>query len=81
MTQEGEGAQSSLDVILIEAHEAGDNLKLVTLYRDAADQAQARGDIDACCFYLTHAYVFALETGHPDADVIHARLIAHNRDE
>ena len=67
-----------LDAVLIEAHEAGDGARLVTLYTEAANQA---GDIDAECFFLTHAYVFALQVGHSSADALRARLIAHGREE
>lgn len=81
MIKDDEDARCALDAGLIAAHDAGDHQKLVTLYRDAADQALARGDIDGGCFYLTHAYVFALETGHSDTGRIHARLVAYNRDE
>jgi len=45
---------------MIAAHEARDLAGLVELYIQAAE---AVNDVDAACFYLTHAYVFALETG------------------
>ena len=53
-------------------------MRLVQLYAEAADQA---GDVEAECFYLTQAYVFALQTGAPEADSLHARLKAHGREE
>ncbi len=68
---------SDLDTRLLRAHEAGDGPALVTLYQEAADQA---ADTDAACFYLTHAYVFALELDHPDVPVIRARLVAEGRE-
>ena len=71
----------ALDRALIEAHEAGDKPRLVLLYTQAANEAEAAGDIDACCFYLTQAYVFALACGAPEADSLHARLLAHGREE
>ena len=68
---------ASLDQRLLQAHAAGDKPALVALYTEAADAAE---NIDAACFYLTHAYVFALETGHPAAAALHARLKAEGRE-
>ena len=73
--------RAALDAALIAAHEAGDKPRLVSLYTQAADQAEVAGDIDACCFYLTQAYVFALACGAPEADALHARLLTHGREE
>jgi len=73
--------RAALDAALIAAHEAGDARALVRLYARAADGAKAEGDINAACFYLTHAYVFALESGAPEADALHTRLMAHGREE
>ena len=70
-----------LDAALIDAHEAGDNRRLVTLYTSAANMAEAAGEIDACCFHLTQAYVFALACGARQAGALHARLLAHGREE
>ena len=70
-----------LDAALIDAHEAEDNVRLAQLYTSAADMTEAKGDIDACCFYLTHAYVFALASGAPDAGALHVRLLAYGREE
>lgn len=72
---------SDLDAALIAAHDRSDHQELVTLYSRAADLAEATGDGDAMCFYLTQAYVFALESGAQEADVIHARLKAKGREE
>ena len=72
---------ADLNARLLSAHGAGDKETLVTLYRDAADRAEARGDIDRACFFLTHAYVFALEAGHGDAAALRARLKARGREE
>ena len=73
--------RAALDAALIAAHEAGDKPRLVSLYTQAADQAEAAGDIDACCFYLTQAYVFALACGARQAGSLHARLLAYGREE
>lgn len=48
---------SNLDARLIAAHDAGDKPKPAALYTEAANSSN---DLDAKCFYLTHAYIFAL---------------------
>jgi hypothetical protein len=68
---------TELDARLLAAHETGDRPALVKLYQQAADQALT---VDAACFYLTHAYVFALEMGHGDVAAIRARLVAEGRE-
>lgn len=72
---------AELDAALIGAHEAGDNRRLVKVYTSAANLAEAAGEIDACCFHLTQAYVFALACGARQAGSLHARLLAHGREE
>ena len=67
----------ALDDRLLAAHAADDRAALVGLYTQAADSAN---DLDAACFYLTHAYVFALERGDPRAGTLHARLKAEGRE-
>ncbi len=62
---------STLDAQLLAAHERGDHPALVRLYRQAAEISK---DEDAAGFYYTHAYIFALETGHEDALHLHAQL-------
>jgi len=69
---------TNLDARLLAAHAAGDKSKLVALYTEAANSAD---DLDAKCFYLTHAYIFALDTGAPQTAALHARLISHGREE
>jgi hypothetical protein len=61
---------------LLDAHARGDQSALVTLYTEAADSTDV---IDAACFYLTHAYIFALELGDPVSDTLFARLKVHGR--
>lgn len=68
---------SDLDAQLLVAHDAGEAQELVRLYLAAADQA---ADADAAAFYLTHAYVFALESDDPRAETLHQRLIDAGRD-
>jgi len=67
----------TLDAQLLAAHTADDKPGLVALYTQAADNAAT---LDAACFYLTHAYVFALELGHPDTAPLRARLTEHGRE-
>lgn len=67
---------SGLDVQLLDAHARHDHPALVKLYTQAAETTR---DTDAACFYLTHAYIFALELGHPDTPALHAQLAAHGR--
>lgn len=68
---------STLDAQMIAAHEARDHPALIRLYTQAADEANS---LDAACFYLTHAYIFALEAGAPEAPTLHARLVTHGRE-
>lgn len=66
----------TLDAQFLAAHAADDKATLVDLYTQAADQADT---LDAACFYLTHAYVFALEINAPTTADLFARLRAHGR--
>lgn len=68
---------SDLDARLLAAHAARDHRTLVDLYREAAEIAN---DPDAAGFYLTHAYVFALEQNHPAAPRLLARLVTEGRE-
>lgn len=71
--------RETLDQALIEAHESHDLAELVRLYTAAGDDAEQDEDIDAACFYLTHAFVFALEGGSPEADSLNKRLADRGR--
>ncbi|MFV2038223.1 MAG: hypothetical protein ACC646_11605 [Paracoccaceae bacterium] len=71
----------ALEQDLLAAHSAGDTVALITLYTAAADIAEADQRTDAACFYLTHAYIFALDRGAGEAGELHARLRAHGREE
>jgi uncharacterized protein HemY len=68
-----------LEQALLAAHAAQDLPALVTLYTTAADAAASRQDHDAACFYLTHAFVFALEAGAPEAPALNKRLADQGR--
>lgn len=68
---------SDLDDRLLAAHAHGDRAALVALYTEAAEAA---GDDQARYFYLTHAYVYALEAGAPEAPALRTRLVAAGRE-
>jgi hypothetical protein len=68
---------SARDRQLLTAHAAQDLDALVEGYTRAGAEAaspEARG------FFLTQAYVFALEAGHADAATLHAALSAMGRE-
>lgn len=67
-----------LDARLLAAHEASDQVALVALYTEAADMTE---DDTARGFYLTHAFVFALELGDSRAENLRQRLIDMGREE
>jgi len=68
-----------LDTKLLQAHASEDLDALVRLYTIAGDEAELSQDIDAACFYLTHAFVFALESGAQEADHLNKRLADRGR--
>lgn len=70
---------NELDTHLLQAHSDHDVPALIRLYALAADQADQRQDHDAACFYLTHAFVFALEDGAPEADELNRQLYERGR--
>lgn len=68
---------SALDDALLDAHAKGDAAALVDLYQKAA---AATVNPEQAAFYLTHAHVFALETGHPDTARLRNALIKEGRE-
>ena len=72
--------KQDLDKELLAAFASHDTGRIAELYHQAGD-ALAADDINAACFYWTHAYVFALEAGHRDTAIIHKKLIAEGREE
>lgn len=68
---------ASLDQALISAHLADDVDALIGLYQQAAKEADTD---DQKAFFLTHAYIFALERGDRRAASIQRELIAMGRD-
>ena len=71
--------KTALDGALLAAHAADDRAALITLYAEAA-QDDGPCDGPAAAFYLTHAYVYALEAGDARARDLHARLVAIGAD-
>ena len=67
---------TSLQNRLLDAHARDDRAALVALYTEAADVSDT---VDAACFYLTHAYIFALEKGDPASEGLYLRLKAQGR--
>lgn len=61
------------------AHADGDSYALCDLYAQQADFHESAGDTDACCFFLTHALVYGLESDHPNADTLRHRLARYGR--
>ena len=70
---------AELERALLKAHAETDATALIRLYTLAGDQAEVAGEIDRACFYLTHAFVFALEAGAAEADPLNARLAERGR--
>lgn len=69
----------ALDRRLVEAHATEDKAALARLYAEAAELAE-RYDADRTAFYLTHAYIFALDAGLPEARTLKDRLVAMGRE-
>jgi hypothetical protein len=64
--------RSDLDTRLLAAHAAGDRAALIALYLEASETSEVAV---ARRFYLTHAYVYALEAGTAEAPELRARLV------
>ena len=72
---------ATLDQKILLAHARGDGNRLAGLYLQAANEKQLLGNIDATCFFLTQAYVFALEAGSDLVPEINCRLVEQGREE
>lgn len=66
-----------LNTEILAAHAKSNYFLLIDLYTKAANSADNQ---DAECFFLTFAYVFALELGHPHQFKLQARLKAYGRE-
>ncbi|MEO1293094.1 MAG: hypothetical protein AAFV62_09735 [Pseudomonadota bacterium] len=69
-----------LDSDLLAAHAIADRYSLVALYAEAGHRRAERAEMDAACFYWTHARVYALELGDERADSLLTLLAAEGRD-
>ena len=65
--------RSDLDARLLAAHAADDRPALIALYGEASEASET--DL-ARRFYLTHAYIYALEAGSTEAPGLRAALVA-----
>jgi hypothetical protein len=72
-------SEAELGARLLAAHLAGNLANIAQHYALAADHAEKREDIDRACFFLTHAWIFALEAGDPVADEYRSRLEVYGR--
>ena len=61
------------------AHKSGDGARLAELYHEAGNQSLESGRHDEGCFFLTQAYVYALENGLEITNKIHAQLVGFDR--
>lgn len=74
-----EGENRALEPNLLAAHETGDIVRLSILYNEAAQLAELEGDRDRAAFFLTNAWIFALEAGTQSADEMHDKLRSWGR--
>ena len=65
---------------MLKAHTKNNVKELVRLYKQAGEMKQNENDEDAEAFFLTHAYVFALESGDAHAHEICNRLVSLGRE-
>jgi hypothetical protein len=72
---------AALDTDFLRANEQSDHEQLVILYRKAGLSCIDAKNVDAGCFYLTHAYIFALEMGSSKVDELHEILVSYGREE
>ncbi|MEL6201244.1 MAG: hypothetical protein AAFR39_02680 [Pseudomonadota bacterium] len=59
---------------LAELVEKGDHLAIVLAYSEAAEAMFAENNADAAYFFLTHAYIHALEAGIAEAQQLAEKL-------
>lgn len=68
-----------LDRKIIVAHRDRDLPLLATLYERAADLALSEGDCSQGYYFLTQAWIFALDAEMPQANYLCNRLVAAGR--
>jgi len=75
-------AEQRLQQDMLQAHEHEDLEALPGLYLQAAQLRESQRDIDAACFFYTHAYVYALDCGDREiAGEARSRLKGYGRDK
>lgn len=62
---------------LLRAHACGDKQRLVDLYQQAASDCENE---DERAFFFVQAYIFALDTAHPDEARLRQKLKAMGRE-
>lgn len=65
---------------LLKAQAEDDFAELIDLYEQAAQAAELYADMEAACFYRTHAFVFALQVGDLRADDLQYALFLQGRE-
>lgn len=65
---------------LFSAIERGDQKALVEIYGSRARELE-ESDLNAACFYMVNAYVYALELGGPDAEACYQFLLKYGREQ
>lgn len=68
---------SDLEAQLLTAHDQNDKAALVALYTQAANESM---DEDQAGFFLTQAYIFALDCGAREAADLNRRLAEQGRE-
>ena len=66
---------------VLAAHDSGDNATLVRIYQKLGNDELANGRELEGAYFLTQAYVYALEGGLPEQHEIHKILVAYGREE
>ena len=64
---------------MLGAHADGSAGALIQHYAKAAEMAETEGDVDRAAFFLTHAWVFALEAGDERAATFREKLASWSR--
>ncbi len=70
-------SHAALDAALLNAHATRDTEALAQLYAQAADAAETA---EAAAFYLTHAYIYALDAGVDETTALLDRLVELGRE-
>ncbi|MCE2522764.1 MAG: hypothetical protein J4F49_06045 [Rhodobacteraceae bacterium] len=72
---------TELNSRILDAWSRGDGQLLAELYSEAGNSLLDSGLENEGCFYLTQAYILALENGLDTAAALHADLVRHGREE